>query len=145
MGQPEALTVQQMYMTEETSIPGVKRRLTFDKFVRKVKGQIDCWDLIDGNGKDEIENIVSIMVEVLSTQCEFFTISGKKYPAELVHQQLSRITIHDVEYALECFHKRGSGIRNIKQYWIAVLFNAPATRGSYYGAAVCRDFEWLRH
>ena len=32
----------------------------------------------------------------------------------------------------------------IKQYLIAVLFNAPATRDSYYGAAVRRDFDWMR-
>ena len=142
--QPETLTVQQMYMTEETSIPGMRRRLSYEAFVRKVKRQIDYWDLMDGNDRDEIENIVSIMVEVLSTQSEFFTISGKKYPADLVHQRFSEITANHVEYVLECFHKCGSDIRNIKHYLIAALFNAPATYSSYYGAAVRRDHEWLR-
>ena len=144
LGQPEGLTVQQMYMTEETSIPGMRRRLSYDAFIRKVKRQIDYWDLMDGSDKDEIENIVSIMVEVLSTQCEFFTISGKKYPADLVHQRFSEINSGHIEYVLECFHKCGSDIRNIKQYLIAALFNAPATYSSYYGAAVRRDCEWLR-
>lgn len=144
MGQPDGPTVQQMYMTEETSIPGMRRRLSYDAFVRKVKRQIDYWDLMDGNDKDEVENILSIMVEILSTQCEFFTISGKKYPADLVHQRYSEISSSHIEYVLECFHKCGSDIRNIKQYLIAALFNAPATYSSYYGAAVRRDCEWLR-
>ncbi len=144
LGQPEGLTVQQMYMTEETGIDGMRRRLSYNAFVLKVKRQIDYWDLMDGNDKDEIENILSIMVEVLSTQCEFFTISGKKYPADLVHQRFSEINCSHIEYVLECFHKCGSDIRNIKQYLIAALFNAPATYSSYYGAAVRRDIEWLR-
>ena len=84
------------------------------------------------------------MVEVLSTKCEHFTISGKKYPAELVHQRYSQINYHTILYVLECLHKNGSDIRNIKQYLIATLFNAPATCKSYYGAAVRRDFEVFR-
>lgn len=140
----EAMSVQQEYMTEETSIPGMRRRLTYDEFVRKVKRQIDYWDLIDGKYKDEIENILSIMVEVLSAQCQTFTISGRKYPADLVHYRFSEINANTVEYVLECMHNCGSDIRNIKQYLITALFNAPATCDSYYGAAVRRDFAFLR-
>ena len=142
--QPETLSVQQRYMTDETGIPGLRRRMSYEAFVRKVKRQIDYRDLMDGYNKDEIENILSIMVEVLSTQCEFFTISGKKYPADLVHQRFSEINSGHIEYVLECLHKCGSDIRNIKQYLIAALFNAPATYSSYYGAAVRRDCAWLQ-
>ena len=142
--QPSTLSVQQLYMSEETSLPGVRRRLSFDEFARKVKQQIGYWDLIEGKHRDEIENILSIMLEVLSTQCEFFTISGKKYPADLVHQRYAQINATTVEYILECLHNCGSNIRNIKQYLIAALFNAPATCDSYYGAAVRRDFAFLR-
>lgn len=142
--QSMAMSVQQLYMTEETSIPGMRRRLSYDEFVRKVKRQIDYWDLIEGKDRDEIENILSIILEVLSTQCEFFTISGKKYPADLVHQRYTQINSNTIEYVLECLHNCGSNIRNIKQYLIAALFNAPATYDSYYGAAVRRDFAFMR-
>lgn len=84
------------------------------------------------------------MIEVMSTKCEYFTISGKKYQADLVHQRYSQITYQTIEYVLECMHKCGSNIRNIKQYLVATLFNAPATCDSYYDAAVRRDFEYLR-
>lgn len=140
----EELTEQQMYLSKESSIPDMRRRLTYQELVRKIKGQIEYWDLIDGNNKEEIDNILSIMVEVMTTKCEYFTISGKKYPADLVHQRFSQINFHTVQYVLECMHKCGSDIRNIKQYLIATLFNAPATCDSYYSAAVRRDFEYLR-
>ena len=140
----DALTEQQLYLSEPSSLPDMRRRLSFPELVRKIKGQIEYWDLIDGNNKDEIDNILSIMVEVMTTKCEYFTISGKKYPADLVHQRFSQINYHTVLYVLECMHKCGSDIRNIKQYLIATLFNAPATCDSYYSAAVRRDFEYLR-
>ena len=140
----DSLTEQQKFLSEPTSIPGMRRRLSFDGLVKKIKDQIDYWDLIENENRDEIDNIVSIMVEVMSTKCEYFTISGKKYPADLVHQRYSQITYQTIEYVLECVHKCGSDIRNIKQYLVATLFNAPATCDSYYGAAVRRDFEYLR-
>ena len=140
----EELTEQKMYLSEPSVIPELRRKLSFPEIIQKVKRQIDYWDLIDGNNNDEIDNILSIMVEVLSTKCEHFTISGKKNPAELVHQRYSQINYHTILYVLECLHKNGSDIRNIKQYLIATLFNAPATCTSYYGAAVRRDFESFR-
>lgn len=112
--------------------------------VQQIKEQIDYWDLIERNDKDEIEDILAIMVEVASAQCSHFTISGKKYPADLVRLRYSQINACIVEYVLECLHKCGSDIRNIKQYLITTLFNAPATCESYYGAAVRRDLEFMR-
>lgn len=142
--QSDSLTEQQKFLSEPTSIPGMRRRLSFDGLVKKIKEQIDYWDLIENENRDEIDNIVSIMVEVMSTKCEYFTISGKKYPVDLVHQRYSQINYQTIEYVLDCIHKCGSDIRNIKQYLVATLFNAPATCDSYYGAAVRRDFEFLR-
>jgi len=142
--QTDSLTEQQKFLSEPTSFSGMRRRLSFDGLVKKIKEQIDYWDLIENENRNEIDNIVSIMVEVMSTKCEYFTICGKKYPADLVHQRYSQITYQTIEYVLECIHKCGSDIRNIKQYLVATLFNAPATCDSYYGAAVRRDFEYLR-
>lgn len=34
------------------------------------------------------------------------------------------------------------GIRNIKQYLLATLYNAPVTVDSYYSAQVRREFGW---
>ena len=93
------------------------------ELVQIIKDQIDYWDLIERNDKDEIENILSIMVEIMSAECMHFTISGRKYPADLVRQRYSQINSSIVEYILECLHNCGSNIRNIKQYLITALFN----------------------
>lgn len=126
------------------SIPDIDQQLTTDALVQQIKERIDYWDLIERNDKDEIDDILSIMVEIMSAQCNHFKISGKKYPTDLVRQRYNQINSSIVEYVLECLHKCGSNIRNIKQYLITTLFNAPATCESYYGAAVRRDLEFMR-
>lgn len=106
--QAATLTEQQKYLSEPSSLPGMRRRLSYDELVKKIKHQIEYWDLVENENRDEIDNIVSIMVEIMSTKCEYFTISGKKYPADLVHQRYSQITYHTIEYVLDCVHKCGS-------------------------------------
>lgn len=40
---------------------------------------------------------------------------------------------------MQCMRENTTKIRNIKQYLLAVLFNAPTTIGNYYSALVNHD------
>lgn len=91
-----------MYLSQPSALPDLRCKLSFDELVRKIKDQIDYWDLVENENKDEIDNILSIMVEVMSTKCEYFTISGNKYPTDLVHQRYSQINSQTIQYVLEC-------------------------------------------
>ena len=126
-------------------VPMLRRKPSFGELLCGIKDQIEYPLLIEENDKSEIDNILAIIVEIQSAQCEHFTISGRQYPAGLVHQRFKQIKFRTIEYVLDCIHKCGSDIRNLKQYLIAALFNAPATMESYYSAAVRRDFEFLRN
>ena len=42
---------------------------------------------------------------------------------------------------LDCLRESTADIRNIKAYLLEMLFNAPATCGSYYRAKVNHDFH----
>ena len=46
-----------------------------------------------------------------------------------------------IEYVLDCLRESTADIRNIKAYLLEMLFNAPATCGSYYRAKVNHDFH----
>ena len=93
-------------------------------------------------GQAELDNVVSLIVEVLSAHCRHFTISGRQIPAELVKQRFQELNSLHIEYVFGCMKKAGSDIRNIKQYLLASLFNAPATMDSYYRAQVNRDLDF---
>lgn len=93
--------------------------------------------------RDQLDEIVSLMVEVLCSKSLFFTISGTEYPAELVHERLLSLRSSHVEYIFECLSKTSTRVGNIKAYLLTVLFNAAATMHSYYDAQVRHDFPLL--
>ena len=44
-----------------------------------------------------------------------------------------------IEYVLECMGKNTTKVKNIKQYLLAALYNAPVTIGHYYAAEANYD------
>ena len=70
------------------------------------------------------------------------------YPAELQEEEQYRRYFKEVlesshiQYILECLKENSTQIRNIKQYLLATLYNAPVTVDSYYSAQVRREFGW---
>ncbi len=112
------------------------------KLTAQVRLQIGYHEMKESLGQAEMDNVVSLIVEVLSAHCRHFTISGRQIPAELVKQRFQELNSLHIEYVFGCMKKAGSDIRNIKQYLLASLFNAPATMDSYYRAQVNHDFDF---
>ena len=127
-------------VTVPTGLDGVQRRLNTAELTDWVKENISYDDLCQQHNRETMDNVVSLIVEILSTKCEYFTISGKQVPADLVYERYRKITYWDIEYVFECLGKSRSRIHNIRQYWFATLFNAPASRSNYYDAEVRHDY-----
>ena len=125
-----------------TGIPDVQRRLNTKDLTRLIKDNIEYAILRDEFSQETLDNIVSLMVEVLSTRCEYFTVSGKKVPAGIVHARFLEINSSHIQYIFESMEKSRSKIHNIRQYWFVALFNAPATMHSYYEAEVRHDYDF---
>ena len=125
-----------------TAVPGLQRRLSTKELLAHIREQIEYDILVEQYTREEVDNIVSLMAEVLSAQCDHFKISCKQYPAELVRQRFRTLTYHHIEYVFDCLERSRSKIRNIKQYLLATLFNAPATFDSFYRAEVRHDFDF---
>ena len=127
-----------------TGIPDVQRRLNTKELKRLIEENIEYDILCQELSRDTLDNIVSLMVEVLSTRCEYFTVSGKKVPSGIVHARFLEINSSHIQYIFESMEKSRSKIHNIRQYWFVALFNAPATMHSYYEAEVRHDFEFSK-
>lgn len=84
---------------------------------------------------DEAFSALSLSAKVLYS----VRIAGEYYPAGFVKGKLLKLNYSHIEYVLECMDKNTTKVRNIKQYLLAALFNAPSTIGSYYKAAVNHD------
>lgn len=131
--------------TKSNPIPS-KRKLRFDMSEIELKRyaveeNIDYDILVEQfpNRKAMIDEIVDLMVEVLCSNREFITIAGNTHPIEQVKERFESIDSGHIEYTLEYLDKTTTDIRNIKQYLLSVIFNAPQTMDNYYTAAVKHD------
>ena len=86
-----------------------------------------------------VEEIYQLILETVQTEKNMIRIAGEYYPAGFVKGKLLKLNYSHIEYVLECMDKNTTKVRNIKQYLLAALFNAPSTIGSYYKAAVNHD------
>ena len=56
-----------------------------------------------------------------------------------VKSRLMKLNHEHIQYVLDCFRENTTRVRNIKQYLLASLYNAPMTIDSYYRARVQHD------
>lgn len=91
--------------------------------------------------KQRLDEIVALIVETLCTKRDVLHIAGDDYPTELVKARFMKLGYTHIQFVFHCMDNNTSKIRNIKQYLLAVLFNAPSTIGSYYSALVNHDMH----
>ena len=104
-----------------------------------IRVHIDYDALVQEYDRDRLDELVSLMVEVLCSCSSTFTISGNVLPSEMVKERICSLNSCHIEYAIKSMNETGSDIRNIKQYLLTVLFNAPVSMTNHYDAMIRRD------
>lgn len=88
---------------------------------------------------EDLDEIVEIMVETVCAKRKFTRVAGSDFPHEVVKSRLLKLNCDHVRFVMDCMRQNTTKIRNIKQYLLAALFNAPTTIGNYYTALVNHD------
>lgn len=91
--------------------------------------------------KDVIEEILNLIVETVSVKRKTVRIAGANYPYEVVKGKLLKLDMGHIQYVLDCMDKNATKVRNIKNYLITALYNAPNTIGNYYQSEVNHDMN----
>ena len=86
-----------------------------------------------------IDEIVELMTETVCARRKITRVCGADFPAEVVKSQLLKLDAEHIRFVLKCLHENTSKVKNIKQYLLATLYNAPITINSYYSALVSHD------
>ena len=90
--------------------------------------------------EDVIYQIVDLLVDTCSTKRKMLRIAGDDKPAEVVRSRLKKLTADHIRFVLGCLTENTSPVRNMKQYLLAALFNAPTTMNLYYQNKTNHDF-----
>lgn len=78
--------------------------------------------------RDELDNILDIMVEMVCCQSRTLTISKVEQPIELVRKRVYQINYMTMQYILNSLEKTSTEPQDPKAYIMTVIFNAPVTK-----------------
>ena len=118
---------------------------TLQAYQSLIKENLDYESLLVSHphNKDQIDEIVDLIVETVMCKSEKVLIASNWYSGALVRGKFMKLDYSHVEYVLHCLEGNTSKIKNIKKYLLAALFNAPSTISGYYRAQVNHDMPWL--
>ncbi len=90
---------------------------------------------------DDLNEIVELLVETVCAKRKTTRISGADFPHEIVRSRFLKLDSSHIEFVMDCLQKNTTQVHNIKQYLLAVLFNAPTTMNNHYTSLVNHDMH----
>ena len=118
------------------------RKLLEEYFSRSL--EIELLLRLYPDDEDTIYQIVNSLVDTCDSKRKFIRIAGDDKPAEVVRSRLKKLNADHIRFVLDCLSANTSPIRNMKQYLLAALFNAPTTIQLYYQNKVNHDLAARR-
>ena len=101
-----------------------------EAFKKQIEYDILIRDRTDGK---ELDELVEIATEVLTSTAETIRVNREERPAELVKGQYRKLNMFHIQYVLNCLQETETKARNIRAVMITALYNAVNTIGAYYG------------
>ena len=68
-----------------------------------------------------------LLVDTCATNRKLLHIAGDDKPAEVVRSRFMKLNADHICFVLKCLAENSNPIRNMKQYLLASLYNAPTT------------------
>ncbi len=90
--------------------------------------------------RETIRGILDLLVDTYCSKRKYIRVAGDDKPADVVKSQLAKLNSSHIQYVIDCLKENTTDVRNIKQYLLAALYNAPTTISPYYQAKVNYDF-----
>ena len=114
---------------------------SFERYRNLILENID-YDVLASNprvDREQLDEIVELVQETVCSTRGQIRVAGNDYPAEVVRSKLLKLNSEHIRFVTDCLKQNTTRIRNIRQYLLAALFNAPSTMNSYYTALVAHD------
>ena len=117
---------------------GISERNEYESYFRESLS-IDV--LIRENlGEEEtILGILDLMVDVCCSKRSVIRIAGDDKPLAVVKSRFMKLNAEHIRYVLRCLSENTTKVRNIRQYLLTALYNAPVTIRPFYQAWVNND------
>ena len=107
--------------------------------------EIDLLLRLYPDDEDTLYQIVNLLVDTCATKRKTLRIAGDDKPAEVVvRSRFMKLNADHIHFVLKCLAENSSPIRNMKQYLLASLYNAPTTMQLFYQNQTNHDLAMRR-
>ena len=106
----------------------IKENIEYDILIQKCPKDIE-----------EINEMLEIMLDTVCSKRSYIRVGGDNKPQEVVKSQLLKLTCEHIEFCIDCLKENTTNIKNVRQYLLATLYNAPLTISNYYLMKVRHD------
>ena len=89
--------------------------------------EIDLLLRLCPDDEDTLYQIVNLLVDTCATNRKLLHIAGDDKPAEVVRSRFMKLNADHIRFVLKRLAENSSPIRNMKQYLLTSLYNAPTT------------------
>ena len=122
-----------------TDSDGMAERMSYEDYFRR---SLEYDILLQNNPyeKETLEGILDLLVDTCCSHKAYIRIAGDNKSGEVVRSRFMKLDSSHIQYVLSCLKENTTDVRNIRQYLLAALYNAPTTISAYYQAKVNYDF-----
>ena len=120
---------------------GVMSREELDACRSQIRENIGYRDYVRDHpwNSGQVDELVELAAEAACSKRDTLRVAGEELPQSLVRERLLSLTGEHLAYVLDCLGRNTSQVRNVRQYLITALFNAPVTMENGYAAQVGHD------
>ena len=127
--------------TERKRKEGKRRRQSvskgeMDAYREMIRENIDYDGFVRERPYDagQLDEMVEIMVEAVCSRKETIRVAGNDFPQAVVKSRMLKLDREHIVFVFDCLKENTTQVRNMKQYLLTVLYNAPATIENHYAA-----------
>lgn len=105
--------------------------------------QLNFDSLLASHPEDEelLREMLELLVDTVCSNRKMIRIAGDDKPFEVVKGKLMKLDSDHIRFVLTCMKENTTQVRNMRQYLLAALYNAPLTMYNYYAARVQHDLN----
>ena len=122
---------------------GMSKRTQLEEYFSQSL-EVDLLLRLCPDDEDTIYQIVDLLVDTCATNRKLLHIAGDDKPADVVRSRFMKLNADHIRFVLKCLAENSNPIRNMKQYLLASLYNAPTTMQLSYQNQTNHDLAMRR-
>ena len=130
------------YLSEQEKGKGKDRIQERNEYRQLIHDNIEYEILCQSYGTGRVEELVELMLDAICSTKTYQQINGEAVPTQVVKSRLLKVRYEHIQYVFFSLDRSTSKVKNIRQYMLTVLYNAPATINQFYDAEVRHDMYW---